>query len=318
MIGIGNLSGVLLGGVFVYLDISTLKHFVLVSVSFATISVISYCWLYSKQIEKDIQNIHFSSFSQAPNDTQDMKEERKMDAIKYIRYLSVVGFLCQLGAGTIGDWSGIYFEDNLGCTPFVRAIGFGIYVFFSTAGNFTVDYLCRYFNRNVLLKVGLLIGAIGLGIVVLSPSLDPVYAKYIAIFGMGVAGTGLSLPPPIIGSSTGDIKGIKPSDAITVVTSLNYLGFLIGPPFFGALSDLVHNLRWSLAVAVGLLTLAIFIPGNLPNRIDNNETGKYENTVQNEFIYDRLMSRDEINDEGEETANLNGPEDKSGALLLPP
>lgn len=69
---------------------------------------------------------------------------------------------------------------------------------------------------------------------------------------------------PIVSSSAGDISGVEPTDGVATVTSMAYLGFLLGPPFFGAMGDVLGSIRWSLLICCGVLCFMVLCPGRLP------------------------------------------------------
>ena len=69
---------------------------------------------------------------------------------------------------------------------------------------------------------------------------------------------------PVVLSAAGDVPGIKPSDAIAIVTAVTYLGFLCGPPFFGYMGDLLGAIRWSLLLCACVIALVVVLPGSPP------------------------------------------------------
>lgn len=278
----GNFVGVLIGGLFAYLGISTFHHFFVIGVVCCAISVGCFFFLYSQADENSIDESYRQSElnNEQLGNTKTLSDSTRRN---YIAYMAIIGFLLQICEGTVSDWSGIYFQDSLNCSTLIRSIAFATFVFFLTLGKFFVDHLCTVMDREILLKGGAIVATLGLSILVLSPSLP--HSVYIAIVGMSLIGTGLSVPLPIIGSATGDVPGVRPSDVISTVTSVSYLGFLIGPPLFGTLADVLHDLRWSLAIAISLIALVPILPGHLPiqrHKIDST----------NDHVYDRLLNSD--------------------------
>jgi MFS family permease len=70
------------------------------------------------------------------------------------------------------------------------------------------------------------------------------------IIGCLIAGIGISTIIPIIYSEAGRSKNIPPSVAIASVSTIAYVGFLVGPVFIGYLSN-----YWGLNKALYLLVL---------------------------------------------------------------
>ena len=79
---------------------------------------------------------------------------------------------------------------------------------------------------------------------------------------------------PVVLSAAGDVPGIKPTDSIAVVTGVTYFGFLIGPPFFGYMSDVLGAVRWALLMCACILSLVVVIPGSPPRNARCQEVGE--------------------------------------------
>ena len=100
----------------------------------------------------------------------------------------------------------------------------------------------------VLIYSGLLI-SIGLYTAVLFPYLIPSTLAFMWV------GIGVSNVIPIIFNAAGNHPTIPTGIALTVVTSISFLGFMIGPPIIGYIAELT-NLRYSFAV-IGVFGLVI-------------------------------------------------------------
>jgi predicted MFS family arabinose efflux permease len=106
------------------------------------------------------------------------------------------------------------------------------------------DYVAKLFSiKNILTLNGILI-SLGLLITLMTTN------EYIMIIGCLIAGIGISTIIPIIYSEAGRSKNISPSVAIASVSTIAYVGFLVGPVFIGYLSD-----YWGLNKALYLLVL---------------------------------------------------------------
>jgi MFS family permease len=81
---------------------------------------------------------------------------------------------------------------------------------------------------------------------------------YVKILGCFVTGLGISTIVPLIYSQAGNQKEIMPSIAIAGVSTIAYVGFLIGPVIIGYLSDLV-GLDKALLLVMLLGFVAAFI-----------------------------------------------------------
>jgi MFS family permease len=87
---------------------------------------------------------------------------------------------------------------------------------------------------------------------------------YVKIFGCFLIGIGVSTIVPIIYSQAGMQTKIKPAIAIAGVSTIAYIGFLIGPVLIGYLADIFSlQLSLILVLVLGLvssLIAKIFLP----------------------------------------------------------
>jgi MFS family permease len=65
---------------------------------------------------------------------------------------------------------------------------------------------------------------------------------YLTLVGFFVVGLGVANIVPVIFSLAGNTPGVNPAVGISMVTSIGYTGFFVGPPIIGYLSD-IFNLR---------------------------------------------------------------------------
>lgn len=156
--------------------------------------------------------------------------------------LGIMGFGGMFCEGTVFDWSSVYFANVVKPDAlFIRA-GYIAAMTAMTTGRFLADwFVSRYGAPRLLRFCGLLI-VIGLLTAVAWPKLIP------ATIGFLLVGMGISSIVPICYSLAGQHTSMKVSTAITLVSSVSFVGFLIGPPVIGLISE-VSNLRVSLAVA---------------------------------------------------------------------
>ena len=98
---------------------------------------------------------------------------------------------------------------------------------------------------------GLLI-ATGLGLAVVFPYLST------AITGFFIVGFGVSSVVPLVYSEAGRSKIVSPGVALAAVSSIGFLGFLIGPPMIGIVAGL-FSLRISFLIIsiIGIVVMII-------------------------------------------------------------
>ncbi len=166
--------------------------------------------------------------------------------------LGVIGFGGMFCEGTVYDWSSVYFAHVVKPDDtFIRA-GYIAGMAAMTCGRFVADrFVTRYGASRVLGASGLLIVG-GLLTAVGFPRLIP------ATVGFLLVGVGISSIVPICYSVAGKHTHMKVSTAITLVSTVSFVGFLIGPPVIGLVSE-ASCLRVSigLASAFGLFIVVL-------------------------------------------------------------
>jgi MFS family permease len=169
----------------------------------------------------------------------------------------LVGPLAVLALATVGgavvegapaDWSAIRLE-RLGTGPGVAALGFAAFMAGMLAGRLVGDHLTDRFGGATVLRGGMALVAVGLG---LGAALDRP-AAFAA--GLVVAGAGASAFFPLAFSAAGRTPGVPPGAGAATVSLAARLGFLVEPLLVGALAEAV-GLRWAF-LAVGALALAL-------------------------------------------------------------
>ncbi len=183
---------------------------------------------------------------------------RTIDPVLFL--LGLMGFAGMFCEGTVYDWSSVYF--SLVVKPdeaFIRA-GYVAGMGAMTLGRFLADgFVTKYGPSRVLKTCGGLI-VTGLWLAAAFPYLVP------ATLGFLLVGFGISSSVPICYSIAGKLGTIKASIAITIVSSISFFGFLVGPPVIGWLSE-ATNLRIALSIAACLGLMIAFVSIKVSKRI---------------------------------------------------
>ena len=98
-------------------------------------------------------------------------------------------------------------------------------------GRFGGDYIRSLFHSKNILLVGGLTTVTGLLLVVFLP------LEYVVIFGLFLAGIGLSVTVPILFSEASKTAGVVPSVGLASVATFSIVGFMCGPPVIGFVSE---------------------------------------------------------------------------------
>jgi MFS family permease len=189
-----------------------------------------------------------------PRDAHSGQKEKKKVFVKPDRYivtLGIIAFACMICEGTMFDWSGIYFEKIVQAPKDMTRLGYVAFMFTMTAGRFTADYLVTRFGVHRILRMSGLFIITGMMLAILFPYVST------ATLGFLIVGIGTSSVVPMAYSLAGRSNKMLPGVALASVSSIGFLGFLIGPPIIGFISEL-SNLRVSFAL-IALLGLGTTI-----------------------------------------------------------
>jgi MFS family permease len=117
------------------------------------------------------------------------------------------------------------------------------------AGRFVADYFISRLGRKKLLQICGIMISTGLFTSVLFPYLIPCTLAFMLV------GLGVSSIVPTVYSAAGKQSRVPAGIALATVSSVSFLGFLMGPPLIGYISELA-GLRYSFAV-IGIFGLGI-------------------------------------------------------------
>ena len=149
------------------------------------------------------------------------------------------------------DWAGIYFKEAVMAPAKLITVGYIAYMSAMTLGRFVGDKLINLLSvRNVLQISGALIMC-GLLLSAGFPFIIP------STIGCILTGFGVSCIMPMVFGLTGKNKTMSAGTAIAAVSTVSYLGFLMGPPLIGYIAH-AAGIRWSFAT-FGMLGLLVFI-----------------------------------------------------------
>ena len=119
------------------------------------------------------------------------------------------------------------------------------------SGRFLSDFLVdKYGVKKVLMASGVIISA-GLYSAILFPYLIPWTIAFM------VVGFGVSNVVPIIFNVAGNNQKVPTGIALTIVSSISFIGFLIGPPLIGFIAELT-SLKYSFAI-IGIFGIFITV-----------------------------------------------------------
>ncbi|MGW9206539.1 MFS transporter [Embleya sp. NPDC055664] len=182
--------------------------------------------------------------------------------------LSVVGAVggtALLMENTVEQWGAIHLTDNLGTGPFLASCGPAVYMAGLSAGRMLAQWRGERVGDAPLIVVGGALGGLGLALAAAAWSTPTTLA------GFALAGVGLAPVLPTLLAATG--RAVAPSrrpQAISLVTTVSYAGFLGAPPLVGTLAG-----RLGLGTVLGIVALCgvVVMVGARSLRLLPAETG---------------------------------------------
>lgn len=166
--------------------------------------------------------------------------------------LSAIGFCIFLSEGAIADWTAIYLKESLGAGPGLAAAGYAVFCLSMTVFRFFGDAITIRLGTAWTIRSGGILAAFGLTWALL------VQSPHWALPGFALAGAGFSSIIPLVFAAGGRIKSVSEGAGVATVSGIGYLGFLVGPPAIGFISQ-ATNLRVGLSVIVFLSALAALL-----------------------------------------------------------
>ncbi|TDE17583.1 MFS transporter [Dyadobacter psychrotolerans] len=164
---------------------------------------------------------------------------------KDLLMLGLIGFCAMVCEGAMFDWSGVYFQEAVKVPASITTLGYVAFMGTMTGGRFAGDWLANRIGRKKMLQLSGLFMGTGLAIAVVFPFLIT------ATLGFLLVGFGVSSVVPLVYSAAGRSTTMKAGMALAAVSSISFIGFLIGPPLIGIVAQFA-DLRWSFAI-VGIL-----------------------------------------------------------------
>jgi predicted MFS family arabinose efflux permease len=164
--------------------------------------------------------------------------------------IGVLGALAFAGENAHQSWSAVFAHDEFHSSSGVSAVAPALFAGVVAITRFGVGGLKGAHARTILL-VGALTAAGGTALIAVAPTLP------VAALGLAAAAAGTAvLFPTLLGIVSRDIDESRRGRATSVVTTVSYLGFLLGPVYVGLWAD-AAGLRGAM-LAVAALAVALF------------------------------------------------------------
>lgn len=219
---LAGFTGAALGTLILSFNISPFWHFLIIFV--VIIPLIYVCSKYVVSTEKvDNKNPIFA------------KPDRSILQYGLIAFGSMV---CE---GTMFDWSGVYFQKVVEAPNKLITLGYLLFMGAMAGGRFVSDRLTTRLGIQRVLQLSGVFITTGLLLAVIFP--------YLITAGIGflLVGLGVSSVIPLVYSAAGRSKTMSPGIALAAVSTIGFIGFLMGPPLIGTIAQFA-SLRWSFTI----------------------------------------------------------------------
>jgi MFS family permease len=177
----------------------------------------------------------------------------------YLLRIGFIAFCGMMSEGAMFDWAGVYFQKVVRPDAALVTAGYVACMSTMALGRFLSDYFTHRFGTMRMLQLSSALIVSGLLLAVGFPYLIPAVAGFLLI------GFGIASVVPLSYSSAGRATSVAPGVALALVSTIGFLGFLMGPPLIGFLAQL-----FSLRTAFGLVAVVatgIGVLASLPNPV---------------------------------------------------
>ncbi|MVZ63237.1 MFS transporter [Sphingobacterium humi] len=231
---LAGFTGALIGLLTINMGINTFSHFSLI-VLLLLVNILI--------------NRPFLLHEENKTESGEKKTKYKPDAL--IIQLGIIGFFSMATEGAMFDWSGVYFHDVVQAPEKWVTLGYASFMIMMATGRFIGDAVISRFGRQRTLQISGLLMFFGMLSSVIFPNL------IICTLAFMLVGLGVACNVPTVYSVTGKHKTIPAGVALAMVSSISFLGFLMGPPLIGYVAEL-FSLRYSFAL-FSIFGLLMFI-----------------------------------------------------------
>lgn len=246
--------GALIGFIMIVSDIPPFWHFSLITVLIVLILLMG-----RRYLQNDVE------IQPEPLEETTDREQEAPALISFVRrperlliQLGVVGLFALIVESAMFDWSGVYFESVLQA-PKSLQIGFLVFMIMMTVGRFLTNYAYSRLGKQRVLQLAGAFIFIGFFISALFSDIFSSMAAKVIVNSLGfmLVGLGISCMVPTIYSLVGAKSKTPVSIALTILSSISFIGSLIAPLLIGAISQ-AFNMKYAYLV-VGLLGLCILL-----------------------------------------------------------
>ena len=187
--------------------------------------------------------------------------------------LGLVGLFALIVESAMFDWSAVYFESVVH-VPKSLQIGFLVFMVMMATGRFLTNYAYQLWGKKKVLQLAGSLICIGFFISALLGNTFESLAMKVIINSLGfmLVGLGISCIVPTLYSFVGAKSKTPVSIALTILSSISFIGSLVAPLLIGAITQ-AFDIRIAYMI-IGILGGCIVLIVSFCNAFDIREENK--------------------------------------------
>ena len=237
--------GAVIGYAMINLKVSTFQHFSVICIVAIAIILFNYKYLQNPEITPEKKE----------EEIKEKSKKWKLPEILLIQ-LGIVWLLALIVENTMFEWSDVYFQSVIKA-PESLQVGFLVFMVMMFAGRMLTNFAYTIWQKKtVLLLAGALIfcGFITSSLFI-GYSNSMIMQVMITSLGFMLIGLGISCVVPTLYSIVGDKAKTPVGTALTIMSSISFVGPFISPLFVGGISQ-AYGPQWAYLL-VSLVGLAM-------------------------------------------------------------
>jgi len=168
-----------------------------------------------------------------------------------VLFIGLMCFTVFLTEGAMLDWSAVFLSTQSGVEPSYAGFGYAVFALAMAIGRLCGDPIVRRLGVHRIILFGGLCAAVGMAVATL------VEHWQAALVGYALVGLGCSNIVPVFYSAVGRQKTMPENVAVPAITTLGYIGILMGPAGIGFVAHLSSLGAAFLIIALMLLGVAL-------------------------------------------------------------
>lgn len=248
--------GALIGFLMINFQVIPFYHFTIIAV------LIAASWsINNKYLVKDVSN---PLEKEEEETVESIKKEKWRMPENVLLQLGLLGLFALIVESAMFDWGAVYFKTTVNA-PDSLQIGFLIFMVMMTVGRFMTNKAYSLFGKKGTIQVAGTLIFLGMAMSSLVPGIVT------SSIGFTLVGLGISCMVPTIYSMVG-LKSKTPTGiALTILSTISFIGSLIAPPLIGGISKMMdNNIRYAY-MAVGIFGLCIVLIATCTNAMKENK-----------------------------------------------